>query len=117
MQAAADHLQQWAHLRQHSGFTPHQHGQRPRLGSFGAAGDRCIEVVHPLALKLSGGLLRALGADRGAVDHDAAWLEAFGGSFGAEQHRLHGGIVADAEQQHVHPIGGGGRAGAGLGPR
>ena len=108
----ADHLQQWAYFLQHGGIAANQHGEAARACSFGAAGDGGIEVVHSDLFKLGSSSLRSLGADGGAVDHDASRLELLSGTVLAKQHVVHGAVVTDAKHENVDVVGGSGWVGA-----
>ena len=57
--------------------------------------------MHSDPFQLGSGLLRSLGADGGAIDHDAAGLEATGGTIRAEQHLVHRRVITDAKHQNI----------------
>ena len=57
--------------------------------------------MHADLLQLGSGLLCSLGADGGAVDHDAAGLELLSGTVSAKQHLVHRVVITDAKQQNI----------------
>ena len=99
-ESATDHLQHWAHLRQHGGIPADQDREGASQCSFRAAGDGGTKVVDADLLQLSGGLLRPLGL---MVEQSITMLPGWRRSADrlGQTARFAPRVIADAQQQNV----------------